>query len=197
MCLISFKKTTEKQNILFDEFFVEYNEISIICFNYDAQGAALCKCDGNLTAIDAHRLEKILFGVQTPSLTNYLTSIFDPNSHSDEIHKTGGELIFRSPELTKMKKYDRANLAKKTLKEVTDADTDTFIYFIEQQKSSCKSKLMPPTAASIEELFGNKKTLVLHKSSCPNFNPATCTENFTSTKDAQKAGFKPCGKCKP
>jgi hypothetical protein len=196
MCILSFKKNLKKQNTLFDEFFSEFNQVDIISFNYNGQGDALCECDGKLSAIDPHRLEKILFGVHKLSLENYLKSIFDPNSQSDEIHRTGAELIFRSPELTKLKKYDIANLAKKTLKEVQDEEGDIIVYFEDQNPGNCcsASASKPKTDT---QLFGNTTSKVLHKSTCKSYNPATCTAAFYDCKEAKKSGYKPSGQCKP
>jgi hypothetical protein len=196
MFLLSFKKTQAKQNILFDEFFVDFNTIDIISFNYNAQGAALCECDGRLMALDAHRIDKVLFGVHRLSLENYLKSIFDPNFQSEEIHRTGGELIFKSPELNKLKKYDLFNLAKKTLKEFNDLECETYKYFEEKTGPANRSGKTPATAKE-EMLFGNVKSLVLHKKSCKSFNPRTCTAAYPSTEAAKEAGYKLCGQCKP
>ncbi len=196
MCLLSFKKIQQKQNILFDEFFIEYNTINIISFNYNAQGAALCECDGNLMALDAHRLDKILFGVHSLSLENYLKCIFDPQFQSDEIHRTGDELIFKSPDLNKLKKYDLYNLAKKTLKEFSDLECETFQYF-EEQKGATGQSSHAGTSAEKVELLGNTNSKILHKNSCKSFNPATCTAAFSSPKEAEEAGYKLCGQCKP
>jgi hypothetical protein len=196
MCLLSFKKIQSKQNTFFDEFFVEFNTIDIITFNYNAHGAALCECDGKLLALDAHRLEKVLFGVHSMSLENYLKSVFDPNFQSDELHRTGGELIFRSPELNRLKKYDLYNLAKKTLKEFVELECETFQYFEEQKKTSG----LPGSArasSEIDRLFGNINSKVLHKESCNNYNPSTCTALFPSKQAAEKAGYKLCKQCKP
>lgn len=196
MCILSFKKIQSKQNPLFDEFFIEYNTIDIISFNYDAQGSALCECDGKLMALEAHRLEKVLFGVHSLSLVNYLKSIFDPNSQSDEIHRTGGELIFKSPELNKLKKYDLYNLAKKTLKEFTDENCETFQYFGEQ-KGATSPSTDPCLTAKNASLFGNVNSLVLHQKTCKSYNSATCTAVFPSREEAEKAGYKSCRQCKP
>jgi hypothetical protein len=195
MCILSFKKNLQKQNTLFDEFFSEFNQIDIISFNYNGQGDALCECDGKLSAIDPHRLEKILFGVHKLSLENYLKSIFDPNSHSDEIHRTGAELIFRSPELSKLKKYDLANLAKKTLKEVQDEDGEIIVYFEQQNLADCHSATQ--SYSQDAQLFGNINSNTLHKSTCKSYNPSTCTATFSDLKEAEEAGYKPCGQCKP
>jgi len=196
MCLLAFTKITDKQNILFDEFFVGYETIKVIAFNYNGQGAALCRCDGELTTIDCQRIEKIVFGVQTMTLTNYLKSIFDPDFHSDEIHRTGDELIFRSPELTNMKRYDLLNLAKKTLKGVEDLNEETFCYFKEEKKGHCRHRHGKSHTTS-GPLYGNVNSKVLHRPECQNFNPEVCTAEFAGVEEAIGAGYKPCGRCKP
>ena len=44
---------------------------------------------------------------------------------------------------------------------------------------------------------GNTSSHVFHKSSCRYFNCKNCTAIFNSRSEAIKAGFKPCGMCKP
>jgi len=195
MCILSFKKYTDKQNLLFDEFFLEYDQIDILGLNYDGKGSALCRCDGQLTTIDSQRLAKVLFGVHRTSLENYLQSIFDPTCQSDEVHRTGGELIFRLPELTVLKKYDIDNIAKKTLKSVHDTEGEFLAYYAEQKDCVCQSANQE--AAGPEQFFGNPDRLVLHLDSCRNFSAEKCTALFSSKDEALAAGYKACGVCKP
>ena len=83
--LLTFKKIENGQNILFDEFFLEASEIEIIAFNYDAQGAALCRCDGELEVVDHSRIDKIIFGVPMARLEDFITGIFDKNRDSEDL----------------------------------------------------------------------------------------------------------------
>ena len=119
---ISFSKDTTLQNILFDEYFAEYQTIEVIAFNYDGAGAALCRCDGTLAEIHKANLHKIIFGSDRESLVTYLQGIFNPDIETEEIHRQNEIPIFRLPALRQMKKYDVANLAKKTLLEVQAVD---------------------------------------------------------------------------
>lgn len=127
---ISFTKDTTKQNILFDEFFSEHATIEIVAFNYNGTGAALCQCDGDLMEIQPDNLRKIIFGTDKGTLETYLTGIFDPETESNDILRKNDTPIFRLPELQQMKKYDAANLAKKTLQEVHELPDDAFRYFV-------------------------------------------------------------------
>lgn len=44
---------------------------------------------------------------------------------------------------------------------------------------------------------GNTSSHVFHQSSCKHFNCKNCTEVFESRKAAIKAGYRPCGGCRP
>jgi len=44
---------------------------------------------------------------------------------------------------------------------------------------------------------GNFKSRVFHSSECENYNCKNCTVVFKTREDAIKAGYKPCGKCRP
>jgi len=119
---VSFTKDDSLHNILFDEYFAEYQTIEVIAFNYDGTGTALCRCDGTLAGIHKANLHKIIFGSDKASLVAFLQGIFDPEVETEEIHRRNETPIFRLPELQQMKKYDIANLAKKTLLEVQEVD---------------------------------------------------------------------------
>lgn len=127
--VISFTRNATLQNILFDEYFSEHQSISVIAFNYDGHGTALCRCDDRLTEIEKANLHKIIFGVDKTMLEAYLSSVFDPESENEEIHRQNGTPLFRLPALQNMKKYDVANLAKQTLKEVQALTAGTFHYY--------------------------------------------------------------------
>ncbi|HAO23239.1 MAG TPA: hypothetical protein DCQ37_24005, partial [Desulfobacteraceae bacterium] len=49
----------------------------------------------------------------------------------------------------------------------------------------------------IKELHGNTATKVYHKASCKDYDCDNCTAIFKSNKEAEAAGYRPCGKCKP
>lgn len=129
---IAFSKDTTQHNILFDEYFSEHATIEVVAFNYHGTGAALCQCDGTLMEIQAGNLHKIIFGADKEILEAYLTSIFDPETESDDIKRKNDAPIFRLPELQQMKKYDAANLAKKTLQEVAELPDGPFRYFVKK-----------------------------------------------------------------
>jgi micrococcal nuclease len=44
---------------------------------------------------------------------------------------------------------------------------------------------------------GNKSSMVFHGKNCKHFNCKNCTVIFNSKEEAIKAGFRPCGMCKP
>lgn len=193
MALLSFTKNVKQQNILFDEYFSEYCKIDILAFNYDGSGAALCLCDGTLQHIERRAVRKILFGASKESVENYLHGIFDPDAPSDHINRTGGDLLFRLPELNKLKKYDILNLAKKTFKTFQETKEDHFFYFC---PSTATLQSKQDTACSMA-LYGNTKSRVVHRTNCKSFNAITCTSLFNSLSEATSAGFKPCRMCKP
>ena len=126
---ISFSKDATLQNILFDEYFAEYRTIEVVAFNYDGAGTALCRCDGNLAEIHKANLRKIIFGSDKACIEAYLQGVFDPDTEAEEIHRQNDTPIFRLPELNRMKRYDVANLAKKTLQEVQAHGVDPFRYY--------------------------------------------------------------------
>lgn len=130
---ISFVKDNNLQNILFDEYFAEYQKIEVIAFNYDGTGTALCRCDGNLAEIRKANLHKIIFGSDKENLVTFLQGIFDPEVETEEIHRKNELPIFRLPALQEMKKYDVANLAKKTLQEIQEIEH--FSYFTSAPKA--------------------------------------------------------------
>lgn len=127
--VLSFARNTTLSNILFDEYFAEHPLIEVIAFNYDGAGTALCHCADRLVEINKDNLHKIIFGGDKTLLESYLNSIFDPELENDTIHRRHGAPFFRLPELRTMKKYDVANLAKKTLKEVQALTSETFHYY--------------------------------------------------------------------
>ncbi len=44
---------------------------------------------------------------------------------------------------------------------------------------------------------GNTRSMVFHQSTCEHFNCKNCTEVFQRREDALKAGYRPCGGCRP
>ena len=138
--VISFARNATLHNILFDEYFAEYHSIAVLAFNYDGAGTALCRCDGTIAEIEKSNLRTIIFGVDKTVLEAYLTSIFDPEMENEGIHRQNGAPFFRLPELQNMKKYDVANLAKKTLKEVQAQAANTFHYFSKTDEAPVDSE---------------------------------------------------------
>jgi hypothetical protein len=138
--VISFTRNETRQNILFDEYFAEYHSIAVIAFNYDGAGTALCLCGDRLAEIEKANLRKIIFGANKTRLEAYLNSIFDPDRESEGICRQDGVPFFRLPALQEMKKYDVANLAKQTLKEVESLTGDTFHYFTPTDGASVDSE---------------------------------------------------------
>ena len=193
MTILSFTKNTGLQNILFDEYFSQYCNITIIALNYDGNGTALCSCDGELQQIDITSIKKFIFGVPLKTLENYLQSIFDPNFEAKEINSENGLIKFRMEELNKLKKYDIDNLAKKTLKELHSFEGDHFSYFEETSGALA----VQGSCATTKEVYGNTKSLVFHKTNCKSFNAITCTSLFTSHSEALNSGYKPCKMCNP
>jgi hypothetical protein len=137
---IAFTKNPTLHNILFDEFFAEYSAIEVIAFNYDGVGTALCCCDGALSEIPKANLRKIIFGCERASLQAYLQGIFDPEAETDAIHRQNDTPIFRLAELNRMKRYDVANLAKKTLQEVHDGGATPFRYYTQTSDTPCAAE---------------------------------------------------------
>jgi micrococcal nuclease len=54
-----------------------------------------------------------------------------------------------------------------------------------------------PKAVASGSYHGNTRSMVFHQSSCKHFNCKNCTEVFNSRAAAIKAGYKPCGGCRP
>jgi micrococcal nuclease len=54
-----------------------------------------------------------------------------------------------------------------------------------------------PTSASAGPFHGNTKSKVFHRSGCEGYDCKHCTASFKTRDDASKAGYKPCGSCKP
>ncbi|MFC1524626.1 hypothetical protein ACFL6N_07540 [Thermodesulfobacteriota bacterium] len=197
--LLSFTKIQKKQNALFDEFFLEATRIDFISFNYDSEGAALCRCDGVLRKIEKDRVNKILFGVKKGRLDGFLKGIFDPDYHSEDLTVVSGNPTFRLVELNELSKYPVANLAKKIHKELQTDKTEQFIYYEElveddvtpEEESGKKTAAI--TAAGL--FHGNEKSHVFHDSTCTYYSDKNCTAKFVSREDAIVAGFKPCKLC--
>ncbi len=192
MTNLTFTKDSSLTNILFDEYVHEACQINIITLNFDGKGTALCRCDNKMQAIDLPTMRKILFGIAKVDLANYLNAIFDPDCLSDDIKRSpDGEIIFRLPELQKLKKYDTSNLAKQSLRYLQDIHTDNIYYFTEQDSPTAQS------ICNVTALYGNTKSRVFHRSDCQSFSAISCTSLFNSQAEAKAAGFKPCRICKP
>jgi hypothetical protein len=189
---ITFTKNQDHRNILFDEYFTEYCTITIVAYNYDGRGNALCKCDGELTELAIETLKKIIFGTPKEAIETYLKNIYDPDPKKTLINGQGGTLLFRLPELKKLKKYDILNLAKATFKEFSSCQDETFHYF---SKTANMDNAKCPKA--VTTVYGNTKSNVFHKSACKSFNSISGTSLFNSHSEAVSAGFKPCRICKP
>ncbi len=137
---ITFTKDVKLQNILFDEYFAEHQTITVIAFNYDGTGSALCNCDGAIAEIKKANLRRIIFGAEKTLLAAYLLGVFDSDAETDDIQRQNGDPIFRLPELKNMKKYDIANLAKKTLMAVQSQPMTNFHYYTSDQTSVKKER---------------------------------------------------------
>ena len=190
MTILSFAKNFELENPLFDEYFGDSTILNIIALNIDGQGTALCRCDGQLKEIDLETVKRIMNGAPKSSIEDYLKSIFDPDFESNSINREAGAPVFRTDELNNLNKYDVANLAKKTLKEMSELSGDHIIYFRERIAQEVGSD----TSAS---LYGNARSNVFHKPDCNIFNSITCTSLFNDSEEAVAAGYKPCKICKP
>jgi methylphosphotriester-DNA--protein-cysteine methyltransferase len=46
-------------------------------------------------------------------------------------------------------------------------------------------------------LMGNASSGVVHRFDCPSFDPSDDAPGFDSLAEAEAAGFRPCGICKP
>lgn len=133
--ILSLVRNATPHNILFDEYFAPYQSITVLACNYDGNGTALCRGDDQLVEISKVNLRRILFGAELGKVEAYLTSIFDPETEAEESHPRQGEALFSQPELQAMKKYDLANLAKQTLKEVRAQASPRLLYY--RQADAC------------------------------------------------------------
>ena len=137
----TFTKDVKLQNVLFDEYFAEHQTITVVAFNYDGAGTALCRCNGALTEIKKSNLRRIIFGAEKSAIEAYLLGIFDPDTETDDVQRQHGEPIFRLAELNAMKKYDVANLAKKTLKTVQAQSATHLCYYTHSDKAPVKNEV--------------------------------------------------------
>ena len=188
--LLSFTKIAARQNILFDEFFLEATQIEFIAFNYDARGAALCRCDGVLQQIDHDAVNKILFGVTRERLDSFIKGIFDPDTPTDDLQRIGGSPRFRLAELNELSKYSLGNQAKKIHKELLAEEIDQFLYYTELEATA--NPALPPRAGL---LHGNTNSGVFHQPGCAFYEGKECTARFLSREEALAAGYKPCKMC--
>ena len=188
--LLSFTKIAARQNIFFDEFFLEVTETKFIAFNYDGSGAALCRCDGTLQKIDQDTVDKILFGVPKKRLDTFIKGIFDPDTRTDDLQRVGGSPRFRIAELNELSKYSLGNMAKKIHKELLTEEIDQFHYYAEQQ---AEANPAPSNRAGL--LHGNTKSGVFHKPGCAFYEGKESTARFLSREEAVAAGYKPCKLC--
>jgi len=60
-----------------------------------------------------------------------------------------------------------------------------------------KGRNSQPAMLSSGDFHGNVSTHVFHSSTCKAYNCKNCTEVFKNREDAIKAGYKPCGSCRP
>jgi len=60
-----------------------------------------------------------------------------------------------------------------------------------------QAKQEPTKADSAGPFHGNIKSKVFHCSSCQHYNCKNCVVIFNTREGAEKAGFHPCGNCKP
>ncbi len=127
---LSFRKDLSRQNILFDEYFAEHQEVEIVACNYDGHGTALCRGDGALAEINLAHVKRIIFGASKEAVETFLTGIFNPEAETEDITRQDDAPVFRLPELQKMKRYEAGNLAKKTLKEFKEHGPDHLRYFL-------------------------------------------------------------------
>lgn len=129
--VLAFRKKSDRQNSLYDEFFWAAEEIKILAFNFDGSGAALCRCDGQLQAIPGERLARIIFGVKSERLLQFLTAIFDADCQSADLERRGEVVVFHDPKVAAMPHYDLGNLAKHTCKELVEAKVELVRYYEE------------------------------------------------------------------
>jgi hypothetical protein len=192
MAKLSFQKDMSLHNILFDEYVDEACRINVISLNFDGCGSALCRCDGKMREINLPTMRKVIFGVARVDLEVYLRAIFDPDCASADINRApDGKIIFRLPELQKLKKYDTDNLAKCSLKDLQALPQERLYYFTEQDANPGQA------ACASTELYGNTKSQIFHRPDCRSFSAISCTSLFSSHAQAVAANFKPCNICKP
>lgn len=193
---LKFKKIADSQNILFDEFFLEALEIEFIAFNYDAQGAALCRCDGEIRVMELDRVNKIIFGVTRSRLDDFITSIFDKNRHSKDLNRIGDKIAFRLDELNELEKYSVSNFAKKLYKQLLQETEKNVRYYEEVPVTGKKGgKKVQAKKGGPNLLHGNVSSRVFHNPGCAYFDDKNCTARFTERKEALSAGYKPCKLC--
>jgi hypothetical protein len=198
--LLQFKKNKKKKNILFDEFFAESSVVEFIAFNYDAEGSALCRCDGELRKIEKGRVNKILLGASKARIDSYMRGIFDQDHFSEDVIRVGGEVRFRLQELNEIDKYELGNLAKKTHKELQKEEIERLVYFVEvnSSKTACASNRRTKKGnKKSESLRGNANSRVFHYPGCRSYAGKGNTERFAARKEAVAAGYNPCKLCGP
>jgi methylphosphotriester-DNA--protein-cysteine methyltransferase len=88
-----------------------------------------------------------------------------------------------SPAPTKPVSDNKPELKRRTT--ISSTDTDDAVQISDELK---------PAAIVYR---GNTSTKVFHKKGCKAFRCKQCTATFASRNEAIKAGYKPCGKCKP
>ena len=188
--LLCFTKIAARQNILYDEFFLEAGVIEFIAFNCDGKGGALCRCDGALQLIDHDTVSKILFGVPKERLDSFIRGIFDPDILTEDLVRIAGRLTFRIGELNELSKYSLGNLAKQIHKGLQDEKDETFRYFAEQ-----KEDVDPGPIPRTGLLHGNTGSRLFHRPDCKFYEGKECTVRFVSREEAIAAGYKPCKLC--
>ena len=188
--LLCFTKIAARQNILFDEFFLEATQVEFIAFIYDGAGTAICRCDARLQQIDQDTVNKILFGVTKERLDAFIKGIFDPYTPTDDLQRIGGSPRFRLAELNELSKYSLGNLAKKIHKELQAEEIEQFLYYAELQ---AKANPAPPPRTGL--LHGNTNSGVFHRPGCAFYEGKECTAKFLSREEAVAAGYKPCKLC--
>ncbi len=67
----------------------------------------------------------------------------------------------------------------------------------EDHLSAPKKKTAQTRIAAVGNVQGNTKSMVFHTPTCRYFNCKHCTRSFSSRDDAFRAGFSPCGICRP
>ena len=55
----------------------------------------------------------------------------------------------------------------------------------------------PPAGVGSQPFHGNAKSKVFHRPGCSGYDCKHCTASFKTRDEAIKAGYKPCGSCKP